>query len=402
MRLDPDEFPADDSRYLALDVAEDASVLCVGSEGETSSTAFVRALIASSKDCPFTFAEGGFSASSWPDKTTVLITAGVSAIPIAQISPLRRFLEGGGLWLCFLGPEVDVSAYEHLAQNGLFPARLGDSYGSAPSGGEGGEYFQIDALRLAHSMFDCGEVTEFHRAMFSEPRFYRAFAIGPLESSEDSTSSNRVIAWFDNGRNFVVEGRVGNGMIYVLATTADLKWSTLPLTPAFVMVDRALRDWIENGRPQRQRDVGTPLSIALPGRDWDAELLLPDGSRLPGLEGSSPQTRRWISADRPGMYEVKLSRKHTESGHLLDTMSECYAFNTEAAECDLRRATWQDIRERYPDFRFVCDEDSSSLYQAADGADEGSRLAEISRLLAMLALCVLVIESLFASNLRGS
>lgn len=403
-RLQADSFPVDDSRFLVLDVARDANVLCVSDAGDAVSAAFVRAMLQSAQDSPFAFPPEGFAASCWPDETTVLITANLSAVPTNRMGQLRGFLERGGAWLCFTGPDVHAGSYRSLSDEGLLPVELGAAYGSSPGQAEPADYFQIDTLRMAHPMFDCGETTEFRRALFAEPRFYQAFDIAlpqPADEQKETVSPSRVIAWFNNGRNFAIEGRVGKGMVYVFASTADVRWNSLPLTPAYVLVDRAMHHVLENSRPLRGRGVGEPLSADLPGAGWFGELLLPDGSRRPSIDADDLDSPicRWVTTDQAGFYGVEFKKKqaHRES----DTITDPYAFNTAADESDLRRATWQEIRDRYPDFDFACEQDSPAPYEVADAAQEGGRLVEISRLLALLALCILVIEAILAAGIGG-
>jgi hypothetical protein len=411
VRLEADALPVDDVRYSALDVVQNANVLCVTpqSDGQPGlpATAFVQALIESAEDCSFVFPEKGFQAPAWPEETSVLITADLPELPPGVVIGLRHFLDRGGVWLCFTGPNVNVEKYASLARDGILPANLGGSYGAPPDAEKPAEYFQIDSLCLAHPMFDCGEDPEFSQVMFSEPRFYMAHEVtvaGLDEKKADSgdeEAAGHVIARFNNGRNFAIEGRVGKGIVLLFASTCDLTWNTLPLTPAFVLVDRALQHALGSTRPLRQRRAGEPLSCDVPGTGWKGQLLLPDGSRRPGLGEDEPDSRRlrWTSTDQVGFYTVEFERAGARPTP--KTIRDLFAFNVAAEESDLERLTWEQIRKRYEGFDFTCQGDSPGPWEVADEARQGSQNAEVSRLLALLAVGMLLIESVFAAKSRN-
>ena len=413
VRLEDDALEVDNSRYLALDVVQRSNVLCLAPDepgADYAPTAFVQALIESAENCPFEFSFAGpeeLDSSKWCETTRLLITAAVPGFSSSAADVLRHYLENGGAWLCFCGSGINVDSYNSLAGKKILPARLSAPYGSPRRRANPQEYFQIDCAGLSHPVFDSGESPTFTRAMFAEPKFFMAHDVlieeprsDPESEEEKPRTPAQLIARFNNGRGYIAEGRVGNGVVLLFSSACDLSWNDLALTPAFVLVDRAVNHVLESTRTIRQRRVGEPLSYLASGIGRKPKLVLPDGTSRPGVsDEKDPNRFQWDATDQPGFYEVELSKASRPDQPGSD--GELFALNIQASESELTPVGWDDIRDRYKGFNFVCEADKTKPIDEADKASRRSKRVDISRLLALLVICMLIGESVFAAKGRS-
>lgn len=138
-------------------------------------------------------------------------------------------------------------------------------------------------------------------------------------------SAAATLARFDDGRPALIEARVGNGRVLVVATAADAVWSDLPLQPVYLPLVHRLVSYAANaGDERRSWEVGRVAT--LPGGP-ELAVTRPDAT----VERVAPDTAgRRLALGAVGFYEVRAAGQSVPASIL--------AVNPPAAESDLRAA----------------------------------------------------------------
>ena len=228
-----------------------------------------------------------------------------ATIPPAGIAALLRMAERGGGVLLVAGPRAAWTADPAL------PAGLGDMVDRARDGGA-----RLSGLEYGNAVF----------APFRAPRSgdfsgVRVYGYRRLTPAKDA----QVLARFDDGQPALVERRVGPGRIAVWATSLDLAWNDLPLTPVFLpFVHQLVRTLAADHEKPPAMTVG---QVAAPGLGPEAGALVaitPSGRAVPldDEEGTA------LPLAEPGFYEVRQQGKD-------DGPSTLVAANVDLAESDV-------------------------------------------------------------------
>ena len=124
----------------------------------------------------------------------------------------------------------------------------------------------------------------------------------------------RVLVRLDDGAPILIERRVGDGRILLLATTLDTRWSSLPLEPGFVPLLHAALQVLSRRYPQAEAakvgaviDVVEQINSLADAKSWH-EFLAGGGELV--VEPPSAMAHRVrlpataMTLDEPGLYEV--------------------------------------------------------------------------------------------------
>jgi hypothetical protein len=129
---------------------------------------------------------------------------------------------------------------------------------------------------------------------------------------------------------FFIKKEIGNGSIFLFASTADTSWNNFPITPVFLPTIKEIFDLTQNTRSTKRNlvvgdEVETEFSKIMNG----AKVLTPSGETL-----KLPQEKdRLIRNLVPGIYRVEESEN---SSHQLSV-------NTDPSESDLTKISLKTV-----------------------------------------------------------
>jgi hypothetical protein len=153
---------------------------------------------------------------------------------------------------------------------------------------------------------------------FTSARYLRYRQLSP-------TSTDAVLARFDDGTVALAERRVGDGRVLVFGSTFDGYWNDLPVQPVFLPLVQSLVRHAAGWTPQRPWEtVGQVLSLS-DGNGGEAVVAVaPSGERTRWTENDSVRS---LALREQGFYEIR------EAGAV--TPSRVVAVNPDPAESEL-------------------------------------------------------------------
>lgn len=302
-----DALPADDESAVPVTVADALPVLLVdgepGLEPLAGETDFLRAALApTGDDMPqaraTTVPLDRFTSDSLKDQK-VLVLANVARLDPAQVAAVGRFLDGGGGVLFAPGDRTDADAFNNL---GLLPARLGTLRGDLVARQAVAHPAPRSFVGSLMAPFGEGDSPALAEAdVFS----YRLLAPGP---------ETAVLARFDTGDPWLVEGTRGRGRVLLLAAPVDAEGGTLPVNPDFVpLVHEWLFHLASTSIGLRASRAGEPLVIDLPVPVVESVKELsatrPDGTsvRASVVRESAGARARIDDTSESGVYRIALA-----------------------------------------------------------------------------------------------
>lgn len=233
--------------------------------------------------------------------TAAVLLANAPDLSAARVEALVEAVRGGTGVIACLGNRIDQRAWNGSLAD-LMPASLGliaappEPVGVAP----GGE-FDLPRVRVH--------------------RWFR------LEPDPDA----RVLARLDDGSPLIVEGRLGEGRVLMLATSIDRDWTDLPISPWFLPF---VREMVARAAPRAEARALPPLII---GRAQDLAALGLEGElKVEGPDGDVAVEGTVIVPSQPGMHLVR------QDGAL----RAAFAAVTDPIESDLSRVAAQEIARR--------------------------------------------------------
>lgn len=221
-----------------------------------------------------------------------LVLVDVGSFPDEEAAALRTWVEAGGLLVRFAGPALAATAEErrfdfNAASDPLLPVRLrpgGRDLGGAMSWGE--------PQRIA----PFPETSPF----FGLPQPEDARISKQVLAEPDIDLPARTWASLTDGAPMVTSEQVGEGRIVLFHTTADPRWSTLPLSGLFIeMLDRIVKFGTGgDGGQSESTGFWAPVSlIAADGR------LLPASDAAASVDGALLGIGASVDAP-PGVYRA--------------------------------------------------------------------------------------------------
>ena len=384
VRLPPDRYPADDRRWLGIEVTPPVSVLAIDGEPGASLTqsetfflqeALRAERLAATIPIHVAIAGPGVPATPVPAGTAVVILANVRAPDEKAGRALADYVAAGGSLLVFWGGSCDAEAWRRSLP-GLLPARVAGTDTAPPE--RPWRIGEVDYAAAPLAIFKPPAGGSFATASFT----LRA-------RLEQPTPAARVLARFEDGAPWLIETRVGSGRVVFAASTADLEGNDLATRPVFVPLVQRLVFWLAGSLDEAsdvERVAGEPLEFAggaeLVGTRVAVESpsgvrrepefrVAPAGSLASTGETGEVGFYRWTRPGRAGLAAV----------------------NVPAAESDLAPLGAEEIEERLRPVRVELVEVSPSG-AAADAARLGVRSLTQPLLLALLA--VLLLETVIA------
>jgi hypothetical protein len=380
VRLDPDRLELDDHRWLAVPVKEAISVLCI--DGRPSGK-------------PFAGAAGYLASALSPDhererslvRTSVASESAIlehdlgryDAIflsNVAQFTPsearvLDAYLGAGGNLVFFLGDRVLPDRYnrELTGQSPgtprVLPARLGrvaqeGSYRVDPlgyrhpaiqvfRGREKAGLLTTPVSRYCRLELDKGEKGREIKSSGNPPSppaplptNLRSVSDGrgePERPVSPASINARIVLGLTNGDPLIVEEPIRRGRSVVVATSADLTWSVMPLWPSFVPIVQELLAYCAGEEIQHQNIlVGEPVEGSIPAAASASRGMVqrPDGGTSRLHLDTEGDYGRWSLADTAtsGIYAVRVG----------PAPGPLFAVNVNTVESDLTQLSVDQLR----------------------------------------------------------
>ena len=207
----------------------------------------------------------------------------------------------------------------------------------------------------------------------------------------------RVLARFTGpGHPFLVERRIGHGVVLLLTTAVYSDWNNLPATQAVALFDRILRGLLEETLPRRTFETGQVMTLPVdPSQRYTYALERPQGgtATIP-INALGAETFGLIVGDalRSGVYRVVASKpdpqRPTQPGEKIRQIP--LAANSPAGESELKSIDAAGFAQRLP---------AANCSWIAAGEQinlEGTQISgrEIWKLLIQLVLIALLVEML--------
>lgn len=203
----------------------------------------------------------------------------------AQCAKLHDFLERGGAMLYALGEGDEGVALASLAGVDQVDVEEADVAG----------YAMLRDIDFSHAMFAAMSGPQFND--FTQIRFWKYRVL-----NEENFPDARIVARFEEGHPALIEHRVGDGRLIVLASSWKPSDSQLARSWKFLLMISAL---VDDLRPDR--DFGQDFVVGRPAP-------LPDGVQLaeePSVTkpngtvvALAADAQSFADADQPGIYEV--------------------------------------------------------------------------------------------------
>jgi hypothetical protein len=257
---DDDEFPLDNRRWLAFEARPPDRLLLVdGKPGRTvytNETYYLEAALrlrVPGKGAPLTPYEP--ERLAWGEGTSlpalgpyrVVVLCNVDRVGEADVKSLGAFVSAGGALLVFTGDRVEAAGYEPLQRAGLVPA--------AVQGPAGPDVFRFASWDKEHPIFR--PLSDPQQGDLRRVTFHHITRLDPA-------AGVKVLAAAQSGEPLLLEGRLADGTVLVVASAADRDWSDWPQTRLYVPLVHQMVGYLTGRVPENQRVRQAPTG---PGRN---------------------------------------------------------------------------------------------------------------------------------------
>jgi hypothetical protein len=377
----------DNRRFLAVQVPESVRVLLV--DGEPAADPLDRETLnlevaLRPEDYPSGGAGGRFTpfetdyvtADQLPERSlkdyAAVVLANVGETAAAEVAEIRKFVEGGGALMVFLGDRVVADFYNrYFREAGLLPGQLGQVRGDP-------RYpVHLDVADPQHPIpkyfEEHRESTHLERPMISFGRYFEVESLSP---------SARVSYRFNDTAKSpaIFDAALGAGRVLWMASSADQEWNDFSSWPDFVIfIYEAMAHILRSNLASSNLIAGEPFQRSYPAAQYASEVLLrtPEplsrdlsGSRdvrkaMRNLPGDSAFEILHEDTAVPGLYRLDLLRPSTPGA---DTV-EYFAVNVDPSEGDLKPMADEDFQSGYEALRYQSF-DASEKIRALQGERE--------------------------------
>lgn len=358
VRLGGDLLSIDNHRWLSLPVKETIRVLCVNGKPAGGSfqgaTDYLVHALAPQRDNqraivrPEVVSESALLERDL-DRYDCIFLANVGQFTSSEAQVLEAYLRHGGGLVFFLGDQVQAESYNRqLGGEGssvrVLPAQLLDVVDEAQ--------YRFDPLNYQHPLVGIFRGQE-GSGLLTTPvsRYFR------LHVPEQTQA--KVALAFSNGDPVIVEEPIERGRSILVATSADVSWTTMPMWASYVPIVQELLAMAVSGQlEQRNLEVGHPLGTSLRTLAADTPLTIhrPTGESEPARLTVTGDTSHWLLADtmQSGIYSADygppISRRDTfavnvdpQQGDLAKLEADELRDQVWSGVNFVHRTTWQDL-----------------------------------------------------------
>ena len=396
IRAAGDNLDVDNHRFLAVPVKRSIAVLCV--DGRPSGEPFGAAtdflavalapensLLEQGRIRPEVVPESALSEYDL-NRYDCIFLANVAQFTASEARVLDSYLAGGGSVVFFLGDRVMADRYNRELGGGrdggvnLLPARLGQVVDQTRN--------RLDPLEYDHPIVKPFLGNE--RAGLLTTPVWSYFQLTLPENA-----AAKVVLALEDGSPLIVEAPVHRGRVVLVATSADVSWTAMPMLTVYVPIVREILKFAVRGRFQeRNLTVGDALGESLPAHSSDVPLTLhtPDGQSRPLSVSSHPNQASWSYSDTyiSGNYAAELgppiSRRHV------------FAVNVDPVESELAKISPEELQiDEWPGVQFF---HQAGPRQVADRPVAGvGRRSQLPKWLLYMAMAMLFLETYLARRL---
>ncbi|MFP6901963.1 MAG: BatA domain-containing protein [Opitutales bacterium] len=327
-----------------------------------------------------------FDPSKHLENQSVVVLANVASLNEGQVAALSTFVRnGGGLWIC-LGDKVQVDWYNEVLgseENGLLPLALRNLGGSQTD----------DSLRtrVVASHFEHPALSLFNdrrNGNLADSDLWRWYRLE--EADANQARSSTVLARLETGEAFIVEKKLGKGVIVQMATAIDGDWTNMPVRSCYLPLVQQIATYLaDQVTPPRNLPAGATLTHFLPEKETGKILKItnPEGTSrsLKAVKRGSRAVVEFSDTRSPGTYEL--------SGNEIATVK--FVASASPRESRLDRMTKEEILEKTKnlgitvDFIDASEEDALAQYRELDSKRRFGRETWKLLLGAVLALVLL-------------
>ncbi|MCE2959593.1 MAG: BatA domain-containing protein [Akkermansiaceae bacterium] len=384
-----DLLEVDNVRRVVAVVSDQVSVLCVdGSSGGEAGKLVSAALTARGDGS----AGEAYTVRTIPwlsfpsedlEKIDVIILTDVPEITKDQSVQLSRFVREGNGLVWFAGDDVKAASWNEQTGDGgnpLLPATVGQLVNTSDAVGAGKP---LDPNMPDHAV--CSPLRSLAEDLFSETRFLKCLELKP------AASSFTVLRLAGSGSPILLEQSLGRGQVFMFATSAQITWNNMALTPVFPMLMQQIVTYLAGREFERPQTVGESLSLSFVEEPdaSDAVFDTPSGETItvPVREYRKQYVSMIDSADEVGFYTARVS---------VQSSGIPIAVNVDTAESEIASLPAEELKDYLKDTGIIIAANDADLSAAIDMTRTGR---SSWRFFMMAGLAFLIIECLFADRL---
>ena len=287
VRIDSaDALPGDDISYFAVERSDRQQVLFLHEASDARSPIYFGDALAASAESAFTVESvaADQAASVQPSKYAFVVLSDVASLPSSFENELARYVRGGGGVLIATGTNIGRGSHIPLFGANILNAQY---YSNGPGG-----YLTVGDTDPSHPSIAKAD-------RWSDVKFYYAVKV--------DDSGSQVAARLTDGTPLLLDKKIGEGRVLLLASGLDNLTNDFPLHPDFVpFVEQTAFYLSGSERPGGSRVVGSYLQLrTAKERAVSVEVVDPEGRRPLSLqEATAAQTYQLNEA---GFYELRLA-----------------------------------------------------------------------------------------------
>ena len=400
--LEGDRLAIDDRRATLLEVPDALNVLLVNGdpsdEIDRDELGYLRAVLE-----PFADDNSARSTDFSPFRVTLinainfgfgeldlepfdmLVLANVGSLSKRMVGELEQRVGAGAALLITLGDHsADRGAIEALNSRlwkvdgtGLLPAKLFRQRSASADA-----YYRVSSFAEEHPALSFF-ADERWRPYFTEVPFYSFVAVEDYERA-------KVLASFDDEEHhpLLLERDFNRGKVLLWTSSIDTAWNRVGDSPSTLipLVHELFRYATNSAAGKRNLAVGDTLYLEVESFPRDPSLVPPDGTRRP-IDGEATQVveGRWqlpevSGLDRTGIWQVEW-----------EGLSQPFTVEVDPNEGDLQRISPLELEASHSVWRMA------GMEEGEQGGAEDSSRGELWRLIAAIALAMLVAETLWSA-----
>ncbi|MGD0900432.1 MAG: BatA domain-containing protein [Thermoguttaceae bacterium] len=395
VRAEGDALDVDNHRWLVVPVRQAVRVLCI--DGRPSgdpahgTTGYLAAALAPgagrADHSPVEVdvaAEGAILERDLAAYDCVFLS-NVPRFTPSEVQAMDAYLARGGNLVFFLGDQVMLDEYNRqLGSEGggrrILGARL-DSVVQKPQLG-------LDALGYRHP------IVEAFRGQ-SKSGLLNTIVLKYIKLQVRKDSAAKVVLAMADGDPLVIEEPVRRGRVVLVATSADVSWTPMPVWFSYVPLVQEILAWcVGQQMGHRNVEVGEPLEAPVTAAAGDVPVTVerPDGQARSAPLHTAGGDGAWTYGDtyRSGIYTARFGPPLAGS--------RSFAVNVNTSESDLTPIGVEELQDEvWPGIPFACQPSSQAL--AARVAGPGPRTGRLARDLLYAVLGLLFVETFLAWRL---
>ena len=281
-----DALPADDVSLFAVERSDPGRVLFVHEPSDSRSPLYFHSALDAASEAAFTMDTIAVeqTANADPSRYALVVVSDVLSLPAPFEQQLQRYVRGGGSVLVAAGTSA-----AHRPRVPVFDEKILDS-----------RYYASEGQRfLAVGSSDSSYPFVEKAGKWAGVKFYFAVQVDP--------GNAQVISRLTDQTPILLEKKIGEGRVLLLASGLDNLTNDFPLHPAFVpFVEQAARylAGIDNRSGSRVVDSFLDLRTAKE-QSVGVEVIDPDGRRPLSLKEAT--TAQTYQLSRAGFYQLRLA-----------------------------------------------------------------------------------------------